>query len=191
MPAAPSAPTDSSLECGAVTRQTRILIALGVIAAAGVGGLVVVANQYKKRLGEPPAVASAGAPTSDDAAARAARFVDGFIAGRRAAQGVIERYPVKIKQLTAIVTKDFSEVQGQRMGSNIDAAGAYRVERYNAVTAHGMTSEDYATVRTAWRAWKDGKPVDDRALAAALEAKRQELETVSLGPNEPFDDVIK
>ena len=178
-----------------MTRQTRILIAVAAIAAAGVGGLVVVANQYKKRLGEPGAFAGAASPAtpagSEDASARAARFVDGFIAGRRAAQAVIERYPVKIKQLTAVVTKDFSEVKGQRMGSNIDAAGAYRVERYNAVTAHGMTSEDYATVRAAWRAWKDGKPVDDPALAAALEAKRSELATVSLGGAEPFDDVIK
>ena len=174
-----------------MTRQTRILIGLGVIAAAGIGGLMVVANQYKKRLGEPAAAAAPAAPGDEDATARAARLVDGFIAGRRAAKAVIERYPMKIKQLTAVVTKDFSEVKGQRMGSNIDAAGAYRVERYNAVTAHGMTFEDYARVRAAWRAWKDGKPVDDPALAAALEAKRAALEDVSLGPAEPFDDVIK
>jgi len=169
-----------------VNRQTRIVVTLAAVAAAGVGGLLVLSSQYRKRLDASPVAGAQG-----EAGARAPRLVDGFIAGRLAVKKVIERYPKKMKQLNAIATGDFSEVQGQRMGSNVDAAGAYRVERYNALTAHGMTFEDYATVRTAWRSWKDGKQVEDADLVAAFEAKRKELDGAALGEFEAFDDLIK
>jgi hypothetical protein len=110
---------------------------------------------------------------------------------REAAKVVVARYPGKIKQLTAVVTGDYSEVQGQRMSSNADATSSFRIERFNAFSAHKMTYEDYAAVREAWRAFRAGKPVSDPALEAAFQARRAALEDAALGSVEALDDAIK
>ena len=161
---------------------------LVVIAAVGVSGLMLVANQYRRTL-----VGSAlpGSADAEDASVHAVRLVDGFLAAREAAKAVVARYPGKIKQLTAVLTGDFGEVQGQKMSANADATSAYRIERFNAFAAHGMTYEDYAAVREAWRAFRAGKSLNDPALVAALQARAKALEDAALGPIEALDDAIK
>jgi hypothetical protein len=171
-----------------VTRQSRLVVTLLVIAGVGVGGLLVVANQYRKALANAPG----GSHGSGEATAvRDARRVEGFLAARAAVKSVMSRYPVKIKQLTAVVTGDFTGVAGQRMTSDVDAASTYRIERFNALAAHNLTYDDYVTIRSDWRAWRSGGPVVDRGLAAAFEARRAELEAAALGPVEALDDAIK
>jgi hypothetical protein len=152
-----------------MSRESRLLVILVVIAAVGVSGLMVVANQYRK------AFAGNGVPGSADAenaSDHAVRLVDGFLAAREAAKAVVARYPDKIKQLTA------------------DAVNAYRIERFNAFSAHRMTYDDYVSVRAAWRAFRAGKPVNDPALLAAFQARRAALEDAALGPIEALDDAI-
>ena len=147
-----------------MTRQTRLVAILLVIAVIGVSGLMVVANQYRKALGD-----HAGPKGSDskDAEARAARWADGFLAARLAVRALIASSPERPPD------------------------DAYRTERMSALTAHGMSYEDYVAVRRAWRAWKASAPVNDPTLAAAFEARRGELEVASLGAAEVLDDSIK
>ena len=170
-----------------MSRESRLLVILAVMTAIGVSGLMLVANQYRKTLANTVSGTAAG----EDASVHAVRLVDGYLAAREAAQAVVERYPGKIEQLTAVVTGDFSEVQGQRMSSNADTTSAYRIERFNAFTAQGMTYEDYALVRAAWRTFRAGGVVSDLALVAAFQARRAELEDAGLGPVEALDDAIK
>ena len=171
-----------------MSRESRLVVILAVMAVIGVSGLMVVANQYRKALA---VNTTPGSAAGEQASIRAIRLVDGFLAAREAAKAVIARYPGKIRQLTAVVTGDFSAVQGQRMSANADASSSYRIERFNALSAHRMTYEDYASVRAAWRAWRAGQPVGDPALLAAFQARRTALEDAALGPVEALDDAIK
>ena len=170
-----------------MSRESRLLATLVVIAVVGVSGLMLVANQYRKALER----TGHGRADGEEASVRAVRLVGGYLAARQAAQAVVARYPEKIKQLTAVVTGDFTEVAGQRMSSDAEATSAYRIERFNAFSALGMTYDDYASVRSAWRSFRAGGLVNDPALVAALRARRTELEDAGLGPVEALDDAIK
>jgi hypothetical protein len=150
-----------------VTRQTRLVAVLLVISAAGVFGLMMVANQYRKAL----AGHAEGGP-GREAHARAARLVDGFLAARVAAKAVIARYPDGI-------------------GASPGGEEAYAAELRRAFAAHGMSDGDYATVRRAWRAWRAGAPVNDPTLATAFAARRSELARAELGADERLDDAIR
>jgi len=146
-----------------MTRESRLIAILVVIAAIGVTGLMMVANQYRK------AIANA---EIEDASARAARLVDGYIAARQAVKAVVAKYPGGIQNSSA-------------------GADAYRGERQSELAAHGMTDEDYAAVRAAWRTFRSGGVVDDPALVAAFTARRAALDDAALGSAESFDDAIK
>ena len=153
-----------------MSRESRLVMILVVMAAIGVSGLMLVANQYRRAL---DASAAPGGADAMDASVRAVRLVDGFLAAREAAKSVAAQYPGTIEQLTA------------------PAMSSYRLERFNALSAHGMTYEDYAAVRASWRAYRAGEPVDDAALAAAFRARSRALEDAALGPIEAVDDAIK
>jgi hypothetical protein len=137
-----------------VSREARLIVVLLVIAAIGVSGLMLVANQYRKALG--PALGM------NDAPLRALFLVDGFIAARTAEK--------------AAAAPDFKTIR--RLNAE-------------ALAAHGLTVEDYATVRAAWRAFKQGNPVPDPGLAAAFETRRAALDESELGAIETLDDGIK
>jgi type II secretory pathway pseudopilin PulG len=149
-----------------MSRESRLVVVLAVISILGVTGLTVMASQYRKSL----AKLDGRRGGTTDASARAVRLVDGYLAARRAAKGVVERYPVS---------------------GNADTSGVYRLERSNAFAAHGMTYEDYASVREAWRTYRSGGLLNDPALVAVFRARRGELEAAGLGPVEPLDDAIK
>jgi len=153
-----------------MSRESRLLVILLVIGAVGVSGLMVVANQYRKALSANAGPAGAAA---EDAAARAVRLVDGFLAARAAAKAVVLRHPAEIEALGA------------------DATLAYRAARLNAFAAHRMSYEDYASVRAAWRAFRAGAPMSDPALLTAFQTRRSALDEAALGPIETVDDAIK
>jgi hypothetical protein len=74
-----------------------------------------------------------------------------------------------------------------------DVAGTpgHRIARHAALVSHGMSDDDYAVVRTQWRLFEAGKPVEDAALAGAFEARRVPLSAAGLGEAEAADDAIK
>jgi hypothetical protein len=154
-----------------MTRESRIVVTLLVMAGAGVSGLMLVANQYKKAI----AHAAPRSPRSDDATIRAVRLVDGYLAARDAVKHVIETHPVAAEQWSA----------------NPDASNAYRAERFNAFAQRGLTYDDYVLVRGAWRTYRSGGRVEDEALVGAFQARPQALQDADLGPFESLDDAIK
>ena len=67
-----------------MTRESRLLLTVAVMAGLGVAGLMVVANQYRKALTTTARRPSGG----DDATVRAVRLVDGYLAARVAVKDV-------------------------------------------------------------------------------------------------------
>jgi len=163
-------------------------VVLFVISAVGVAGLMVVANQYRKALSGSVAP---GSLQDEDGPGRAARWVDGFLAAREATQAVVASDPAGIKQLTAIVSGDFRQASRPSQSTHADVSSTYRNQRASALTAHGMTYDDYVSVRRAWRAWTSGAPLNDPALAAVFEERRDELAAAGLGTAEAIDDAIR
>jgi len=152
-----------------MTRESRLLLTVVLMSGLGVGGLMMVASQYRKTL----TTTAHGRAGGEDASIRAVRFVDGYLAARVAARAVLDSDPERALPLTA------------------DATSAYRIDRWNAFTAHGMTYDDYVAVRAAWRTYRSGGNVVDPALVAVFRARRLELEGADLGPGEAWDDAIK
>ena len=151
-----------------MTRESRLLLTLTVMAGLGVAGLMLVANQYRKAL-----TTTARRQTGDDIATiRAVRLVDGYLSVRAAVKDLVAERPGTIGRAPA------------------DAPEAYRTARWNAFTAHGMTYEDYVAVRAAWRTFRAGGVIEDPALVAAFLARRAQLEQADLGPIEAQDDAI-
>jgi hypothetical protein len=156
MPAATKAAIDPRM-----TRESRLIVILLVMAVVGVSGLSVVGNQYRKAL-----TGGAGAAR---ASARADELVDGFLAARAAAKAVLARYP----------------------GDAADVSSSYRIEREHALTERRMSATDYVTVRAAWRRQQAGQVVTDEALAGAFRSRQADLAAADLGAAELLDDAIK
>lgn len=137
-----------------MSRQSRLIVVLAVMAVVGVSSLAFVANQYRKTISAHPV----------DASADAARKVGGFLAARNAVRAVDARYPGGVRD-------------------NPEAVRTLRNERYAACAAHGMTLQDYAAVRDAWRAMRSNAPVADSYLANALRAQPAALTDAALRPD--------
>ena len=146
-----------------MTRQTRLLVILGVMAGVGVGSLAFVADQYRKALVTPPR----------DATADARRLVDGFVAARQAVRSVDAQF-------------------GGDVRGHAEAITAFRNGRYTAFKAHGMTLKDYVDVRNAWRAVRSGSGDVDPRLAEAFRARPATVTDAALSPDlENLDEEIK
>jgi hypothetical protein len=179
-----------------MSRQARLIVVLLAFGVIGTVALSFVAGQYRKRAAIDPAArtTATGAlkpDVTEDATVRTAREVDGFLAARVAAQGVRARYGDRFKEVAGAVTGNFEGVAGKRMATGLDVISTYKIERSNALTAHGMAYDDYAAVRAAWRNWSSGAPGGGAAWAAAFERRRGEAEKAGLGEDEGFDDAIK
>lgn len=188
-----------------MNRQARLIVVLLVFGVVGTVALSFVAGQYRKRVpavrtapGTPSGGASALRPdvaaspvAGEDAAHRAAREVDGFLAARAAIRGVRARYGDEFKEVAEAVTGNFEGVAGKRMNSGLDVISTYKIERADAFAARGMVDADYAAVRAAWRAWHGAAPGGATPWTAAFESRRGEAEEAGLGEYESFDDAIK
>jgi len=188
-----------------MSRQARLIVVLLAFGIVGTVALSFVAGQYRKHGAVSPAAPAAGSGGAgtlrpdvatppregEDAATRAAREVDGFLAARAAVQAVRARYGDKFKEVAGAVTGSFEGVAGKRMNSGLDVISSYKIERANAFAAHGMDHAEYAAVRKAWRSWMSAAAGAEPALAAAFEARRGDAEKAGLGEFESFDDAIK
>lgn len=146
-----------------MTRQSRLILVLAVMAGVGVGTLAFVAHQYRKALAAHP----------NAAPAEATRLVDGFLAARQAVRAVDGRYSGSVR-------------------GNPEALAALRNERYAAFTAHRMTIADYVAVRAAWRAARAGSAIADAELAETFRTRSSALDDAALRPDlDELDDELK
>jgi len=182
-----------------MSREKRLIVSLVAIGAVGIGALVALRSHLGSRLpqrsvSELPKAASP-APDLPAAPAKAtlktpAQLADGFLAARKAASTLIARYPMKFKKIEAELTGNYESMKGVRTGVEVDTMAAYKVERFEALQAAGLTQDDYESVKTAWRVWKSGGSVAP-GLAAAFDPRRKALMDADLGPLEKLDDLVR
>lgn len=188
-----------------MSRPTRLIAILVVIGLAGISALLLLAHRLESRTTEksvqdlpmkadgpaaPDAASAGGAASEEEARTLAPNLVDAFIAVRKAEADVLAKHPKKTKRLEAALTGDYDMVKGQRMSNEMDIVQNFKMARDLTLQKVGLTESDYERTRDAWRAWTKGGTVTPE-LAAALEARRADLEKAGLGGLEVLDDKIK
>ena len=186
-----------------MSREKRLIVSLVAIGAVGIGALVALRSHLGSRLPQRSVseLPKAASPAPDLPAAPAAapakatlktpaQLADGFLAARKAASTLIARYPMKFKKTEAELTGNYESMKGVRTGVEVDTMAAYKVERFEALQAAGLTQDDYESVKTAWRVWKSGGSVAP-GLAAAFDPRRKALMDADLGPLEKLDDLVR
>jgi len=146
---------------------------------------------------EPPAEAPVAGPTIERAPTEApqpvdptaARDVRAFIEVRTALKSLVDDSPVAVRQLTAQFEQGIPE-GAKGVPLHLSFLWTYRAKRSQKMNEVGITGERYAAVRDAYLAWKNGEPVDDEALEAALEARPEGLDAADLGDAERFDRLL-
>lgn len=186
-------------------RPTRLIAILVVIGLAGVSALLLLAHRLESRTTEksvrdlpvkvdgpaaPDAESAGGADGAGGVARLAPNLVEAFIAVRKAEAEVLAKHPKKSKRLEAALTGNYDMVKGQRMSNEADIVQNFKMARDLTLQKSGLTEADYERTRDAWRAWTKGGTVTPE-LAAALEARRADLEKAGLGGLEILDDKIK
>lgn len=191
-----------------MTREKRLIVSLVAIGLIGIAALAVLARQIGSHAPQrsvrdlpraqgptpmpdlPAAEAPAAGAPKPPGPATPERLVDGFLAARKAAAARIAAAPLKYKKIDAELSGDYASMKGIRTGIEVDAMASYKVARFEALTAAGLSEADYEAVRAAWRAWKSGGAVDP-ALHDELEKRRDALAAADLGSYERLDDAVK
>ena len=143
-----------------MSRETRILLVMAVLAVGGVTSLALMARRYVKILDVRPAAATR--PVAPAAAALVE--VDAFIEVRRTIRRAID---------------------AQSGGGS--PAAPLRSARDEGLRRSGMSSDRYARIRTLYREWREGRLAARHPLAYAFEQRRRELGELDLGDYEPLD----
>jgi hypothetical protein len=155
-----------------MSRETRTILVLLAVSLLGISALALMAHRYGKLLehrtrpsGAPPASLSTQPRTSPTWTPDGAQAsVDTFIEVRRDMR----------RELSA-------ESERRPRGRTV------REARQRALSATGMTEEEYATVRGLYRAWRLGRLERSSAVAGAFERRRTELGELDLGAYEGLD----
>ncbi len=192
-----------------MSRPVRTLLIAGVIVIGGFVALGLLADRYRRALpmksvndlpsigvpATPPPLASpspaASAAPATAAAPVSLREVDAFIAARKGMKGVFDGYGAgEVKKLRAEATGDTKYLEGKRSRMYFDVAFALVMARKTAYAAAGVPESSYGRVLEAYQARQAGKPVGDRDLAAAFDAKKDALAGADLGDYAFLDRMV-
>jgi hypothetical protein len=184
-----------------LTRQSRTLLLLAVVAVLGLTALAMMAQRYGRIASQrvPPAGPAIEAPkalpqpmpapdlqppveeraTSDGLAQRQ---VQAFLSVREAIQGIMDKHPAAMRSMLA-------ELEGRtgtgKVKMHPEAILGLRTAKEKALASAGISREVYDRVREAYRARIEGRPAPDPALDAAL--SQRAVEAASLGSYERLD----
>ena len=175
-----------------MTRESRLLLVIGVLAVLGVATLFLIANRYRGLVEGAPAVVSGESSDSganeDLRRAAAKDLVARCVAIRAAVAGMaIEHRDVLLEAVdprTGRLRADASAELAERHAAAVDAI---RSRRAVALNRHGMAQADYDRLRQACLEWWSGMPVD-LLLTREFELRRAQLEPLALGPMEFLDE---
>lgn len=156
-----------------MSRQTRTLLLVGLLAVGGVSVLAFLANRYS------------AIQAADDEATAAA--VVGFITTRQAVIAALDAEPV----LKAELAEELSG-KARRIPSRMHykLLITTRVAREQALAGIGMSEEDYHRVRQsfiAWMGFKFAETPADPKLVKEFERRREDLEPLYLDLLETVD----
>lgn len=172
-----------------MTRETRILLVIGVLAVLGVTSLALIADRYRRLLTESPRVSasdnrrrpglplSPAAPSSEDAVTR-------FAAVRKEVVRAIRDKAPAIETAVDPATGELAADAPEKLGPVID----HIVERkLTMLTRVGLSGGEYDRIRGAYLAWLGHEDGAEKTLNRSFEARRSLLEGLQLGPLEELD----
>jgi len=151
-----------------MSRQTRTLLAVAVLAIAGIVALAAVARRYASAL---PAKSVLDAPAADSAPRAAVvpgtAALEGFVAGRQAVKKLIDERPRIFREL---LDEANDRVEGrERVRMHTFILAQLRGVRSEAAAARGLAEAGYIEIREQYRAWKSGGTSVDPAWRRVFE----------------------
>ena len=175
-----------------MTRESRLLLVIGIMAVVGLTTLFLIANRYRRLVEEVPVVASRDSSDAggDEQLRRAAakELVDRFVAIRAAVAGIaIEHRDVLVAAVDPRTGRLRTDATAELAERHARAVDAVRGRRATALDRHGMAEADYDRLRRACLEWWSGMPVDP-LLTREFETRRAQLERLALGPLESLDE---
>lgn len=169
-----------------MSRKTRLILIMAVIALLAVTALVAIANHYRsltpeKSVADLDSGPGATGPAADED--RAARL-EIFVAGREAVRAHWEQHPHAVRSILG----EYHDTEGRdQVIMHNDKMFALRVKRKNVLAEHGMEEPEYIEIRTTYRAWKAGDEDVDPAWRQTFEGRPDLAEAADLGEWDPLD----
>jgi hypothetical protein len=176
-----------------MTRESRLLLVIGLLAVIGVTTLVLIANRYRRLVEAAPASAvardSSGFGGNEDLRSAAAKDLVGrFVAIRAAVAGAaVEHRDVLLEAVDPRTGRLRADASAELAERHAVAVDAIRSRRAMALDRHAMAEADYDRLRRACLEWWSGMPVDP-LLTVEFEHRRAQLEPLALGPMESLDE---
>ena len=175
-----------------MTRESRLLLVISLLAVLGVATLFLIANRYRHLVEEVPAVVSgdsSGSGANEDLRRAAAKeLVARFVAIRAAVAGMaIEHRDVLVEAVDPRTGRLRADASAELAERHAGAVDDIRSRRAMALNRHGMAEADYDRVRKACLEWWSGMPVEP-LLTREFEIRRRQLEPLALGPMESLDE---
>lgn len=167
-----------------MTRETRMLLVVGLLSVVGVTSLALIADRYRRLLAEdpephnrfesrtidlPPPV-----PTVDEAVAR-------FAIVRGAVREIV------VENEDAIRTARDAETGALRPDVAARLLNEIRASKRSLLDRLGMTEREYEQIRDAYHRWRSGQGDLEAAFLESFEKRRDRLESLDLGDLESLD----
>ena len=168
-----------------MSRESRLLLIIGVVAVLGVTSLAVIADRYRRVLTEapePPRAADSlrgdqplppSPPSSEDAVAR-------FAAVRKEVRRAVDE---NAQGITSVVDPATGRLRPEL--SEIIRRIADR--KLSMLARVGLSGAEYDRIRRAYLAWLRGEGGGDETLRPSFESRRAMLEGLELGVLEDLD----
>jgi hypothetical protein len=172
-----------------MTRESRLLLIVGLLAILGVTSLALIADRYRRLLTEPPGASRSDesrrvefplppvAPSSEDAVTR-------FAAVRKEVKRAIDDNSRAIESAvdpaTGLLKADAREELNRVIPRIAD-------RKLSMLARVGLSGEEYDRIRRAYLAWLRGEGGLDEGLRRSFESRRSRLDELELGALEELD----
>lgn len=172
-----------------MSRQTRLILIMAVIALLAVSALVAIANHYRTMAPGKSVAELDAEPTSRGAATPATdgeleEKLEVFVIGRQTVRAHWENHPYAVASLLGEV----HETEGRdKVFMHNDKMFALRIKRRDALAEHGMDEPEYIEIRAQYRAWAAGDEAVDPAWKATFDSRPDLVEAADLGDWDPLD----
>jgi hypothetical protein len=172
-----------------MTRETRILLVIGVLAVVGVMSLGLIADRYRRILSEAPRSSTSGegrrpdlplppaAPSSEDAVTR-------FVAVRKEVLRAVEDHA---RAIEAAVDPETGVLTTKARAELEDVMLRIAERKLGMLARVGLSGGEYDEIRRSYLKWRTGSEGLEDALRRSFESRRTLLEDLELGPLEELD----
>jgi len=154
-----------------MTRESRLLLFIGLLAVLGVTSLALIADRYRRMFTETREATEA--PSSEDAVSR-------FAAVRKEVLRAIEEHAPEVVSVIDPATGKLRNELGDAVPRIVD-------RKLTMLARVGMKGEEYDRIRRAYLAWLQGEGNIAKPLRRSFESRRTVLEALELGALEDLD----